>query len=148
MPPQSVKDLLRRIAVQTYEAGAFIVTEGEIGDAAYVLLEGSVQVLGSKPDGEWIPLARLEAGSLFGEQALVGRAGGRRAATVRAIGPVKVGRIGADDFHQVLPANHRVVQELVRLGEAQLRDRLAGESQLFRALLSSESSEVGEGGAA
>lgn len=138
MAPRSIKDLMARIAVQTYEAGAFIVTEGEIGDAAYVLLEGSVQVLGSKPDGEWVPLARLEPGALFGEQALIGRAAGRRAATVRAIGPVKVARIGAADFHNALPANHRFLQELVDLGEAQMRERLAKQSLLFRALLSSE----------
>lgn len=138
MPPRSARELIRRISVQTYEPGAFIVTEGEIGDAAFVLLEGSLQVLGSKPDGEWIPLARLEPGALFGEQALLGRAAGRRAATVRAIGPVKVARIGADDFHRALPPNHRLLEKLVNLGEAQLRDRLAKQSLLFRALLASE----------
>jgi nitric-oxide synthase len=138
MAPLSVNQLMGRISVQAYEAGAFIVTEGEIGDAAYVLLEGSVQVLGSKPDGEWIPLARLEPGALFGEQALLGRSAGRRAATVRAIGPVRLARIGAEDFHKALPANHRLLQQLVDLGEAQLRERLANQSMLFRALLSSE----------
>jgi nitric-oxide synthase len=138
MAPRSIKELLGRVAVQTYEAGAFIVTEGEIGDAAYVLLEGSVQVLGSKPDGEWVPLARLEPGALFGEQALVGRAAGRRAATVRAIGVVKVARIGADDFHRALPEDHHFFKQLVDLGEAQLRERLAKQSLLFRALLASD----------
>ena len=144
MAPRSAKELIGRVAVQAYEAGAFIVTEGEIGDAAYVLLEGSVQVLGSKPDGEWIPLARLEPGALFGEQALLGRAAGRRAATVRAIGPVKVARIGTDDFHRALPEHHRFFKQLVNLGEAQLRERLAQQSLLFRALLSSEGDDKGE----
>src|SRR5262245_6262346 len=82
MDERAADALLGRISVQTYEPGAFLVTEGEIGDAAFVLLEGSLQVLATQPDGSFIALSRLEAGALFGEQALLGRAGGRRAATV------------------------------------------------------------------
>jgi nitric-oxide synthase len=126
--------LLGRIAVQTYEPGAFLVTEGEIGDAAFVLLAGSLQVLGSRPDGSWIPLSRLEPGTLFGEQALLGRAGGRRAATVRAIAEVTVARLGAREFHEALPPDHPLRKRLVRLGKEQLRDRLALQSSVFSAL--------------
>jgi CRP-like cAMP-binding protein len=75
---------------------------------------------------------------------LLGRAAGRRAATVRAIGPVKVARIGTDDFHRALPEHHRFFKQLVNLGEAQLRERLAQQSLLFRALLSSEGDDKGE----
>lgn len=126
--------LLGRIAVQTYEPGAFLVTEGEIGDAAFVLLAGSLQVLATRPDGGWAPLSRLSPGALFGEQALLGRAGGRRAATVRAIGPVTVARLGTDEFHEALPEGHPLRRRLVRLGEQQLKDRLAQQASVFRAL--------------
>jgi hypothetical protein len=126
MDERTADALLGRIAVQTYEPGAFLVTEGEIGDAAFVLLDGSLQVLGSRPDGSWIPLSRLEPGALFGEQALLGRAGGRRAATVRAIGPVTVARIGAREFHEALPREHPLRKQLVRPPRRAAAPRPAG----------------------
>ena len=145
MDERTADDLLGRILVQTYEPGAFLVSEGEIGDAAFVLLAGSLQVLGTRPDGSWIPLSRLEPGALFGEQALLGRAGGRRAATVRAIGPVTVARIGAGDFHAALPIDHPLRKQLLRLGEKQLHDRLAQQSSLFRTLRLPGADDDGEG---
>ncbi|MRG95369.1 nitric oxide synthase oxygenase [Polyangium spumosum] len=126
--------LLERTVVQRYESGAQIVREGEIGDAAFVLVEGICQVFGARPGGGVIRLARLEPGALFGEQALLGRAGGRRAATVRATGPVAVARIAAQDFRNALPPDHPRREALVRLGEEQLRDRLVQQSSLFRTL--------------
>lgn len=137
--------LMERIAVQTYEPGAFLVTEGEIGDAAFVLLAGSLQVLATAPDGGWVPLARLSPGALFGEQALLGRAGGRRAATVRAIGPVTVARLGAAEFHEALPDDHPLRKRLVRLGEQQLRDRLAMQASVFRGLRLPEGDDATNG---
>jgi len=134
LPPEAAEALLDRIVVQRYESGAQVVREGEIGDAAFVLLEGICQVFGARPGGGVIRLARLEPGALFGEQALLGRAGGRRAATVRATGPVTVARIAAQDFRNALPPEHPRRAELVRLGEAQLHDRLVQQSSLFRAL--------------
>ncbi len=126
--------LLERIVVQRYESGAQVVREGEIGDAAFVLVEGICQVFGARPGGGVIRLARLEPGALFGEQALLGRAGGRRAATVRATGPVAVARVAAQDFRNALPPDHPRREALVRLGEDQLRDRLVQQSSLFRSL--------------
>lgn len=126
--------LLGRIAVQTYEPGAFLVTEGEIGDAAFVLLAGSLQVLATRPDGGWAPLSRLEPGALFGEQALLGRAGGRRAATVRAIGPVTVARLGTDEFHEALPDGTRSGGGSCASASSSFKDRLAQQASVFRAL--------------
>lgn len=134
MDERAADAVLSRIAVQTYEPGAFIVTEGELGDAAFVLLAGSLQVVAAQPDANFIVLARLEVGALFGEQALLGRTSGRRTATVIAVGPVTVARIGAAEFHEALPPDHPLRQKLVRLGDEQLRSRLALQSSVFHAL--------------
>ncbi len=143
--PAAAEALLGGVVVQRYESGAQIIREGEIGDAAFVLVEGVLLVFGARPGGGVIRLARLEPGALFGEQALLGRAGGRRAATVRATGPVTVARIAAQDFRNALPEGHPVRQKLVRLGEAQLRDRLTQQSILFRALHSQSDDATGLG---
>ncbi|WP_170229237.1 nitric oxide synthase oxygenase [Polyangium fumosum] len=140
----ATNSLLEGIVVQRYESGAQIVREGEIGDAAFVLVEGICQVFGARPGGGVIRLARLEPGALFGEQALLGRSGGRRAATVRATGPVAVARIAAQDFRNTLPPDDPRREALVRLGEAQLRDRLVQQSSLFRALRELGGAEGGE----
>ena len=70
MTDETALALIERVVIQRYEFGAQIVREGEIGDADL--------------SGLW---------HSFGEQALIGRAGGRRAATGRATGPVTVARI-------------------------------------------------------
>lgn len=134
MDERAADAVLSRIAVQTYEPGAFLVTEGEIGDAAFVLLEGSLQVVAAQPDGSFVALARLSPGALFGEQALLGHTRGRRTATVIAIGPVTVARVGAAEFEEALPPEHPLRARLVRLGEEQIRARLALQSSVFRAL--------------
>jgi nitric-oxide synthase len=146
MEPAAAEALLDGISIQRYESGAQIIREGEMGDAAFVLLEGVLLVFGARPGGGVIRLARLEKGALFGEQALLGRAGGRRAATVRATGPVTVARIAGQDFRNALPADHPLREKLMRLGETQLRDRLAQQSILFRALLArNDGDETGLG---
>jgi CRP-like cAMP-binding protein len=145
MTNEAATELIERVVIQRYESGAQIVREGEIGDAAFVLVEGVCQVFGNRPGGGVMRLARLEPGSLFGEQALLGRAGGRRAATVRATGPVTVARITAPDFRQVWPVDHPRHGALVLLGEEQLRDRLIQQSSLFRTLRAASGDENGLG---
>ncbi|MBF0587508.1 MAG: HlyD family type I secretion periplasmic adaptor subunit [Magnetococcales bacterium] len=54
----------------TLAPGQFVFEEGEIGDYAYVLVSGSVEIckLGGS---EYITLKKLEPGALFGEMALL-----------------------------------------------------------------------------
>lgn len=65
--------------------GQAIVREGERGDRMYFLAEGAVQVLGRAFDGSDVVLARQDAGSHFGAQALLPGGSQRRSATVRAL---------------------------------------------------------------
>lgn len=59
-----------------------IFSEGEPGDAAYVIQSGVVQVLSTGPDGSGVILSVLKPGAMFGEMALI--SGNRRSATVKA----------------------------------------------------------------
>ena len=51
--------------------GEMIVREGEPGEEFFLVADGAVHVLGRGFDGTELVLARLEAGSCFGEQALL-----------------------------------------------------------------------------
>lgn len=64
-------------------AGDIIIRQGEVGDRAYVLEDGRVEILVTNADGRVYSAGFRGPGHLLGEMALVDR--GPRAATVRAI---------------------------------------------------------------
>jgi serine/threonine-protein kinase len=67
--------------LRSFPEGAEIVREGDEADAAYILVEGAVEVCQNGG-----PIAELGPGEVFGEAALL--AGGPRTATVVALTPV------------------------------------------------------------
>ena len=72
-------------------AGWAVISENTPADSCYVLLEGATEVRhGSEV------IARLAAGALIGEAALVSHA--RRNATVITVGDVRALRLGYDDL--------------------------------------------------
>ncbi len=66
---------------QVFEAGAHIVTEGEPGDAAYIIESGSCEVF-KLIDGKQVLVRQLNPGDVFGETAVF--TGSPRTATVVA----------------------------------------------------------------
>lgn len=62
--------LLVDLVEKEYEQGEVIFSEGEIGKALYIILDGSVAIA-KKCDGDCAVLAELPAGSYFGELALI-----------------------------------------------------------------------------
>jgi CRP-like cAMP-binding protein len=79
-------ELKRRMSFRRCAAGDLVLREGDPGDACFVIHSGSVRVLKRDPSGsssEVIEIARLGAGSLFGEFALL--ADRRRHASVQAL---------------------------------------------------------------
>ena len=86
-------------AMQTWDfrAGENVVEEGEPGDFFYVLESGTADVLRGETRA---PLAKLRAGSSFGEEALL--KGDLRNATVRMTGDGRVLRLDKYDFDHLL----------------------------------------------
>ena len=80
-----------------FRAGETIVEEGEPGDFFYVLETGRAEVLRGQHDG---PVARLQPGASFGEEALL--KGDARNATVRMTADGRVLRLDKYDFDQLL----------------------------------------------
>jgi CRP-like cAMP-binding protein len=67
----------------TYNEGEFIFREGELGDTAFVLLDGTVQI-SRRDDGKTIPIGIVNVGGIFGEMALIDD--GERMASAQAVG--------------------------------------------------------------
>lgn len=57
--------------VVQFKSEQTIINEGDLADALYVIISGSVQVFTIDKEGETIVLARLDEGAHFGEQAYI-----------------------------------------------------------------------------
>jgi CRP-like cAMP-binding protein len=82
-----------------YDAGQVLFKQGDPGDAAYVLLSGSADILVNSESGE-IRVATLETNSIVGEIAII--CDDTRTATVRASTQLETLRIRKDHFLRML----------------------------------------------
>ena len=125
--------------------GATLVRHGEPARGAYVLREGSVEAMVTLPGGESLTVAKLGAGSIFGEMALIEL--GTCTATVRAASNVDGWFVAHEDFRALVsqsqPAAIRLQHEITailaaRIGalNEQLLARPAQEDRPARALAS------------
>jgi CRP/FNR family transcriptional regulator/CRP/FNR family cyclic AMP-dependent transcriptional regulator len=93
-----------------------IVEEGLAGDYMYVIREGRVKVTKLSEDGREKILEFLDAGSFFGEMALLDRA--PRIASVKTLKPVKLLALSRSDFLKLLRKSPdlalSVIQELCK----------------------------------
>jgi len=82
-----------------FKDGEIIVTEGDVGDGFYIIVEGEVAVT-QKHGGKEMEVARLYSSSYFGEIALLTNR--PRAATVTAVGACKCVKMDRDRFVRVM----------------------------------------------
>ena len=129
-------DELSRIAAVVEEqrcvAGDLIVREGDVGDALYLIADGSTQVVGRAFDGSDVVVVRLESGQFFGEQALLPGGSRRRNASVRAVGPCRLLRLSRDALMGSLDDDSTLGRAFRELGDQQKALR---ESHLREAVL-------------
>jgi len=120
LPEDAFAALLREAQPQFRPPGAQLFAEGDPADAFYLLRAGSVEVrIGEQR------VARLLAGSTFGERGLNGDGEGRRTATVVALSPCELLRVDPATFAA------RVAPSLPeRWSEARIVDD-AGVAQVF-----------------
>jgi cAMP-dependent protein kinase regulator len=117
---KDLQTIARNLEVVEVPEGARIVSQGEAGNAVYVLLDGNATVV---RNGQRV--GELHAGDYFGELAILDPA--PRNADVVAQAPVTVARLLVTPFRQMLhevPAmNERLLAGLAhRLREADRRD--------------------------
>jgi CRP-like cAMP-binding protein len=84
----------------SYEKGARLVRHGELARGAHVLRSGSAEAVVTLPGGEALTVARLGAGSVFGETSLIERS--TCTATVSATERVEGWFIERDDFRALV----------------------------------------------
>lgn len=110
--PDVLADVSRRIHVFRHEEGHWIVAHGDHDRDVYVILEGRVRVLLFGETRELI-LSDLEAGALFGDMSAIDEA--PRSASVIALGEVKVARMSATTFLDLVTAHPSVCRAVLRI---------------------------------
>jgi CRP-like cAMP-binding protein/predicted MFS family arabinose efflux permease len=109
--------LIRSSSVRDVPEGATIVSEGEVGDAAYFVLDGQAVAGTPAEDGEYRSLSAMAAGDFFGEIAAL--TGSRRTATVVAEQPTTVLEVPATTLRGLMS-----VPELSSIFLTKLSERL------------------------
>jgi CRP-like cAMP-binding protein len=102
----------------SYRAGDILFRQGDPGDAAYVVLSGTADILVNTGADE-IKVATLESNSIIGEIAILCDVA--RTATVKASAPLETLRIKKDQFIRLLAEFPEMAVEIMRV----LADRLS-----------------------
>ena len=95
-----------------FKKGEKLFSEGDEGDALYVILKGSVKISRKNSGGVDIAQTYLPAGKYVGEMALVSDE--PRSATVTAIVPCKTLRILKEDFRRLLESSPDTLKAVQR----------------------------------
>jgi signal transduction histidine kinase len=108
--------------------GAMIVKKGDIGDAMFIIAEGSVRI----HDGNHV-LARMKEGDFFGEYSLIDD--DPRSASVTAEEPCTLLRLDKDDFYDIAIHNPDILRAVLRALIRRMRDMNELEEKLSRSFL-------------
>jgi CRP-like cAMP-binding protein len=110
--PTRLKLLAYTSDVVTYRPGQVLVRKGDIGDAAYVIIQGDADVSVPAASGD-VVVAQLHDGDFLGEIAIL--CDTPRTATVTARNELKALRIRKEPFFQLLHQFPEMAVELTRM---------------------------------
>lgn len=84
MEDEDITLLAEGAVVRRFGEGETVIAQGEEGDSMFIVIEGLLQVLVTRPgEDKPVPVAQVFAGSFFGEMSLL--TGAPRSVTVRAL---------------------------------------------------------------
>jgi CRP-like cAMP-binding protein len=115
--PSKLKLLAFTSEWETYQGGDFLCRQGDVGDAAFIIIEGDADVIVDTPDGEAI-IATRGANDVIGEIAILCDV--PRTASVRAQNHLVTLKITKDVFLQLITGYPQTAVEILRI----LADRL------------------------
>jgi CRP/FNR family cyclic AMP-dependent transcriptional regulator len=96
----------------TYDAGQVMFNAGDAGDAAFIIIEGEVEISVPTPSGP-IVVNTLGKNELLGEIAIFGDV--PRTATAKAVSKLETLKISKDLFVKVIRENPDAAVELIKI---------------------------------
>lgn len=130
LPQGAFLEVVRQMTSSVLEPGTVIVRQGELGTSLHAIIDGEALVyLEGKRDE---PLARLGAGEVFGEMALV--LDQPRAATVEALTTLELFTMDRELFGAVLDEHPPLVDIFSRMIKRRLVENVMATAPLFQML--------------
>lgn len=109
-----LEQVLPTVMLYAYDKGETVFSQGQKGDAFYIVYKGSVDILLKRMVFFSKKIATLKEGDFLGEIALISDE--PRTATVVAAEPTMMFTLIADDFKFVLKENPAAAEEMRRIG--------------------------------
>lgn len=119
LEPQQLEQLSHLMHRKTFVAGTPIIAAEEPGDAAYIILSGTVKIHAEQPDGSTVILSIFGAGEIVGEMSVVDNIG--RSATVVTLETSTLLAINRETFDRCLQTMPIMTYNLVRILSRRLR---------------------------
>jgi CRP-like cAMP-binding protein len=107
------------ISLNRYEAGEVIIRENDLGDAAYIITQGKVEIT-KESTGQKVHLAYLGVGETFGEMSMIDEK--PRSATVTAVTETLVSEIRRDEFFNSFQTEPKQALQLLKVLFERLRE--------------------------
>jgi NTE family protein len=124
IPPDELEALMQRLRRRRFAPGEVIVREGDKQAVMYVAQQGSAEAVCADRYGRERIVGHIEAGTTFGEMALL--TGEPAAATVRATAELEVLEVAREEFERVAARFPEVYRNLAEI----LADRLSTTNRL------------------
>lgn len=116
----------------TFETGATLFREGEVGDSVYFIMSGKVKVYKTLNDGRLEELAILKDGEIVGEMAVLDDR--PRSATVTALEPTEVMIVKKENFLSRMEQQPKLAINFLKL----LAERIEQMNDKFRDALAAQ----------
>lgn len=140
-PAALLEELIGGASQFTLDPGNILFSEGDPGDAVYLVVEGALQIYTAAPSGEELVLAALTAGELAGEHYLLQRGNVRRGASARAAEETTLLRIEGSAFLSALAREPDLARRFKERRDAREVENLRKRSEIFRLLASLDAAD-------
>ncbi len=125
LTPDEVEVLGNRAPMQTVEAGATFYSPEDASEVLFILKSGRVRIYRLSPDGKALTTAIIEAGTIFGEMAILGQ--GMHDSYAESMTPCVLCLMSRDDVKHLLLGDLRIA---LRITETMGRRLLEAERRL------------------
>src|SRR4030081_2457641 len=112
-------ELSKLMSIQDYERSSVVFSNGDPGDAMYLIDLGKVRISITDADGNVVTLAELGPGDFFGEMSMLDGHG--RSANATATQDARLAKLTRDDFLSFMESDPRITLELLTALTQRLR---------------------------
>ncbi len=125
LSPDEVETLAHRAPMQTVEAGTVFYSPEDASEVLFILKVGRVRIYRLSADGKALTTAMIDAGTIFGEMAILGQ--GMHDSYAEALTPCVLCLMSRDDVKRLLLSDPRIA---LRVTETMGRRLLEAERRL------------------